>query len=125
MIVRMPFSISTTRTFAAAHALRLYDGSMEPLHGHNWKVRVTVDAPELDSIGVVMDFHVLERMVDEIIRPWHNHNLNEAAAFAKLNPTGEHVALTIGRSLSLPKNVRLSCVEVWETDENRAVYRPV
>ena len=30
---RMPFEITTTRTFAAAHQLRLPDGSLEPLHG--------------------------------------------------------------------------------------------
>jgi hypothetical protein len=36
-----PFQISTTREFAAAHALRVYDGSLEPVHGHNWRVRVT------------------------------------------------------------------------------------
>jgi 6-pyruvoyltetrahydropterin/6-carboxytetrahydropterin synthase len=37
----MPFDITATRTFSAAHQLRLYDGSLEPLHGHNWVVRVT------------------------------------------------------------------------------------
>ena len=120
----MPFFISTTRIFTAAHALKLYDGAMEPLHGHNWRVRVTVESKELDAIGVVMDFHELERLVDAIIRPWQNHNLNESAEFAQLNPTAEHVALTIARGLHLPGEARLSSVEVWETDENRAVYRP-
>ena len=42
----MPFEITTTRTFAAAHQLRLYDGSLEPLHGHNWRVQVTVCAAD-------------------------------------------------------------------------------
>src|SRR4051812_27370017 len=37
----MPFEITTTRTFSAAHQLRLPDGSIEPLHGHNWRVKVT------------------------------------------------------------------------------------
>ena len=53
---------ATTRSFSAAHQLRLYDGSLEPLHGHNWQVKVTVVAAKLDSIGVVMDFHELERV---------------------------------------------------------------
>lgn len=118
------YKISTTRTFAAAHQLRLYDGSLEPLHGHNWRVKVTVAAPRLDSIGVVMDFHELERLIDEIIAPLHNRHLNEVAPFDReLNPSAENVALHVGRSLRLKEPVRLVSVEVWETDTNSAVYR--
>src|SRR5687767_11987855 len=73
----MPFEITTTRRFSAAHQLRLYDGSLEPVHGHNWRVKVTVTAERLDSIGVVMDFHLLERLVDEVVVPMHNRDLNE------------------------------------------------
>ncbi len=121
----MPFEISTVRRFAAAHALRLYDGSMEPVHGHNWRVRVTVAASGLDAIGVVMDFHELERLVDAIVVPWHNRHLNECPPFEKeLNPTAENVAFHVGRALALPKGVTLKGVEVWETDENSAVYLP-
>jgi len=120
----MPFEISTTRTFAAAHQLRLYDGSLEPLHGHNWRVRVTVSAGKLDAIGVVMDFHELERLVDAVLSGLHNAHLNETSVFAAVNPTAENVAAHVARSLRLPGGVRLACVEVWETDENRAVFRP-
>jgi 6-pyruvoyltetrahydropterin/6-carboxytetrahydropterin synthase len=120
----MSFAISTTRHFSAAHQLRLYDGSLEPLHGHNWRVRITVFTPELDPIGVVMDFHELERLVDVIIGPWHNHHLNQMPAFASLNPSAENVAFHIGRSIGLPATVALQSVEVWETDTNSAVYRP-
>jgi 6-pyruvoyltetrahydropterin/6-carboxytetrahydropterin synthase len=119
----MPFAIRTTRTFSAAHQLRLYDGSLEPLHGHNWRVDVTVTAASLDAIGVVMDFHELERLVDQIIQPMHNHHLNDLPAFAKMNPSAENVALGIATSLRLPSNVRLESVQVWETPENSATYR--
>ena len=123
----MPFEITTTRGFAAAHQLRLYDGSLEPLHGHNWRVKVTVSAAKLDAIGVVMDFHELERVVDGIVAPMHNRHLNEVEPFvAGMNPTTENVAFHVGRSVAagLPNGVRLVGVEVWETDENSAVYRP-
>src|SRR5437763_781767 len=98
----MPFSITTIREFAAAHQLRLYDGSMEPLHGHNWRVEVTIGAEKLDAIGVVMDFHELERLVDAIIGDYHNRHLNEVAAFASRNPSAENVAFTIGTTLKVP-----------------------
>ena len=122
----MAFDITATRHFAAAHQLVLYDGSLEPLHGHNWVVRVTVSADKLDAIGVVMDFHVLERVVDEVVRPMHNRHLNELAAFRRRNPSTEHVALHVGEHVAgaLPAGVRLAAVEVWETPENSAVYRP-
>lgn len=124
----MPFEISTTREFSAAHALRLYDNSLEPLHGHNWRVCVTVAADQLDSIGVVMDFHELERLLDSVIKPLHNANLNEVRPFGDraLNPSAENVALHIGRLLSssLPGAVCLIRVEIWETSTNRATYIP-
>jgi 6-pyruvoyltetrahydropterin/6-carboxytetrahydropterin synthase len=120
----MTFAITTTRHFSAAHQLRLYDGSLEPLHGHNWKVKVTAGAAQLDAIGVVMDFHELERMLDAILAPLHNAHLNDTAAFATLNPSAENVAVHIGRSLRLPAGVGLLSVEVWETDENSARYQP-
>jgi 6-pyruvoyltetrahydropterin/6-carboxytetrahydropterin synthase len=120
----MAFELTTTREFAAAHSIRLYDGSWEPLHGHNWRVKVTVEAPKLDPIGVVMDFHELERLVDAIIGPFHNHNLNETPPFNTLSPTTEHVAVHIAQSLQLPPQVRLVSVEVWETATNSVIYKP-
>ncbi len=123
----MTFEITTTREFSAAHQLVLYDGTVEPLHGHNWRVKVTVSARQLDSIGVVMDFHELERLVDAIIGPLHNAHLNDVPAFAVgsggLNPSAENVALHVARSLTWPESVALVSVEVWEMPENSAIYR--
>ena len=120
----MPFEITTTREFAAAHQLRMYDGSLEPLHGHNWRVRVTVGATGLDAIGVVMDFHELDRQVDAILAPLNNRHLNEVEPFVVRNPSTEHVAMHIGVSLRLPEGVQAVSVEVWETSTNSAVWRP-
>ena len=120
----MPFEITTTRHFAAAHQLVLYDGSLEPLHGHNWVVKITVVSAKLDSIGTVMDFHELERRADAVITPMHNRHLNELDPFQNLNPSTENVAHHIAKAIRLPDTVRLLSVEVWETPENSAVYRP-
>src|SRR5687767_3580227 len=115
----MPFEITTTRRFSAAHQLTLYDGSLEPVHGHNWRVKVTVTAARLDPIGVVMDFHLLERLVDEAVVPMHNRHLNDLPAFSDgaLNPSAENVALHVGRTIEprLPRGATLVHVEVWET----------
>jgi len=116
----MRYLITTTRHFSAAHALRLYDQSMEPIHGHNWKIQVTVEAPRLDSIGVVMDFHDLEKQIDALVGPFHNRHLNELDAFQSLNPTAENVAVYVAGNLQLPAGAGLKSVEVWETPDNSA-----
>ena len=118
----MPFIITSKREFSASHQLRLYDGSLEPLHGHNWELQVVVSAKQLDKIGVVMDFHELERLIDAVISPMHNSHLNDLPVFKKLNPSAENVAMTIGKQLKLPKGVKLVSVEVWETRGNSAIY---
>ena len=120
----MSFEISTTGQFSAAHQLELYDGSREQVHGHNWRVRVTVAGQELDRIGVVMDFHALSRRLKAIVAPWQDRNLNDMPAFTQTNPSAENIALVIARALRLPEGVSLCSVEVWETSEDRAVYRP-
>ncbi|HEX8523569.1 MAG TPA: 6-carboxytetrahydropterin synthase [Tepidisphaeraceae bacterium] len=121
----MPFAITAERTFSAAHQLRLYDGSLEALHGHNWRARVTVEATKLDAIGVVMDFHELERLLNQILDPLHNTHLNDHPIFkSELNPSAENVAVFVADRLRLPTQVRLTTVEVWETPQNCAIYRP-
>ena len=120
----MGFEITTKAHFAAAHRLRLGDGSWESLHGHNWTAKITVSAARLDAIGLVMDFHELTRLVEGIILPMRNVNLNDLPQFERENPSAENVALHIGRSLRLPEGITLEAVEVWETPENSAVFRP-
>lgn len=120
----MPFEISTIRVFSASHQLRLYDGSLEPLHGHNWKAKVTVAAQKLDAMGVVMDFHLLEKLVDAVVGPMHNRHLNELQMFEKMNPSAEGVAMRVAEGVVLPAGLRMVSVEVWETAENSAIYRP-
>jgi 6-pyruvoyltetrahydropterin/6-carboxytetrahydropterin synthase len=120
----MGFEISTVRHFSASHQLQLYDGSLEPLHGHNWAVKVTVSAPKLDAIGVVMDFHALERLVDGVVGTMHNRHLNDLEPFSRVNPSAEGVAMQVAAGLHLGADITLKSVEVWETADNSATYRP-
>ncbi len=120
----MPFDITTTRDFSASHQLRFPDGSLEPLHGHNWRVGVTVSAGGLDALGCVMDFHELQRRVNAVVDSMHNAHLNDLPAFAELNPSAENVAGFIGKSVEVPAGVRVERVAVWETPDCRATWRP-
>ena len=121
------YSIRVVRSFAASHQLRLGGGGLEPLHGHNWKVAVTVASDRLDALGCVMDFHELERLTDAVVVPLHNRHLNDVPPFdAELNPSAENVAVHVARSVAagLPAGASVAKVRAWETAGNSAEYRP-
>lgn len=123
------FEISITRTFAAAHAIRLSDGTREPLHGHNWALTVMVASEGLDHMETVMDFHELETLVDAVIAPWQSANLDEQAPFRGergRNSTAEAVAHHAGTTLAtqLPARVRLVYCSVTEAPGCMAIWRP-
>lgn len=120
----MPFDLTISRHFSASHHLRLYDGSVEKHHRHEWEVILTVGAERLDSIGIVIDFHKLERMLDAVLVDFQNRRLNDHPAFAVQNPSAENVAVFISQTLKLPEGVMLRSVEVRETPTNSAIYRP-
>jgi len=61
------FQVSVEETFSAGHALRGYKGKCENVHGHNYRVRVTLEGPQLDSIGLLVDFTRLKQIVREIM----------------------------------------------------------
>lgn len=114
----MQFQATVEREFCAAHALRLPDGSLEPRHGHNWRVWVTVARDGLDELETVMDFHRLEADLDAVLEPWHNADLNEQPIFgeAGYNPSAERVAQVIAEAVrpTLPAGVHLESVSVRE-----------
>lgn len=126
------YQIQVDKVFAASHAIRLPDGSFETLHGHNWPVSVTVQTDQLDDIETVMDFHVLETWLDELLATAHNRHLNEIPPFAApdgtlaVNPTAERVAWWIGMSIAakLPEHVTLVRVSVGEAPGCTAIYLP-
>jgi 6-pyruvoyltetrahydropterin/6-carboxytetrahydropterin synthase len=122
----MRYQATVQREFCAAHALRLPDGSLEPRHGHNWRVWVTVAREELDELETVMDFHQLEAALDGVLAPWHNADLNEQTAFSEgnYNPSAERVAQTIAEALmpSLPAGVALQSVRISEAPGCTATF---
>ncbi|NNM87148.1 MAG: 6-carboxytetrahydropterin synthase [Phycisphaerae bacterium] len=94
------FAIEVSGEFCASHQLRLPDGGLEPLHGHNWQVRVRVGAAQLDGLETVMDFHVLEKALAGIIAAFNHRHLNDIPPFdAGYNPSAERVAQRIAELL--------------------------
>ena len=123
------YEISVDETFAAAHNLRGYKGKCEDLHGHNYKVRVTVAGPELDSVGLLYDFVHLKQVIQGVIRSLDHKYLNELSPFDVLNPSAENIARHIYdesvKKLAKAQNgAGIASITVWETETSAATYRP-
>jgi len=107
--------VSREFRFEAAHRLEEYDGKCEEIHGHSWKVRVTVSAAVGEN-GLAFDFTALEREVEEKVLSELDHSyLNDKIR----PPSAENVALWTWNRLS---HLPLCEVKVWETPECAVVY---
>ena len=113
------YDVTVKTGFAAAHQLRLYDGKYENLHGHNWTAQVTVEADELDPIGVGIDFVKLKAMVEKHLSELDFHNINEE------NPSAENIARWLFFKLKAEVNsnsTRVKRVEICEMEGCGASY---
>ena len=111
--------------FSSAHQLRGYKGKCEALHGHNWRVQVTVSSDKLDDTGMVIDFHDLKKMAAEIISSLDHSFLNDVFPFTEINPSSENIAKWIFDSFKkkLDKDqCNISSVTVWENETASATY---
>lgn len=123
------YEVTVEDEFSAAHFLKLYDGSWERRHGHNWKVSVTARSPKLDSIGVVVDFEKMKPALKKVLSEFHETSFNEHPFFKdeKNNPSTENIARLVYERLktALPAEAGLiTRVSVWETPDAQASYLP-
>ena len=86
------FEVTIEETFAAGHALRNYRGKCENVHGHNYRCQVTLAGAELDSIGLLVDFVELKKVVHAVLDRMDHQWLNEFPPFDVLNPSAENMA---------------------------------
>ena len=110
------FTISVETHFQALHQLTFPDGSKEPLHRHDWLVTADVSSRSLNDMGLVMDFHQLKTMVDNIVAGFEGTRLDENDYFQQNSSSAETIAKYIYEELAavLPKGVELEAVKVFE-----------
>ncbi|MBU0944515.1 MAG: 6-carboxytetrahydropterin synthase QueD [Proteobacteria bacterium] len=119
------YDIFINTHFAGAHHLRDYPGDCEKPHGHNWKIRVTVRAMEVDELGMGIDFKILKKKVNAIVDELDHQDLNELPAFQDVNPSSEHIAAFLFAKLQpelLHDRYSLYSVEVWETENSGLIF---
>ena len=113
-------------TFDSAHHLECYQGDCANLHGHTYKLHVTMKG-KLNNIGMVIDFKDLSRIVKEVVVNRLDHKmLNHILNY---NPTAENMVLWIHDELTEAlqkedlRGVKVTSVVLWETPTSFAEYR--
>lgn len=101
-------------TFDAAHNLIHYKGKCEALHGHTYRLAVTLEG-QRDKEDMVLDFVELKKIVKESVIDKLDHTyLNDTIE----QPTAENIALWVWSQIEEKvkrPNCRLKEVQIWET----------
>lgn len=137
------YGLKTEAAFDSAHFLADYYGKCENLHGHRWRVEVTLEASELQSEGtmrdMVLDFGVFKKAVRELAATLDHTFLVEdgtlkdstiaalesegfALTILPFRTTAENLARYFFDELQ-KQGLPVAEVEVDETPNNRAFYR--
>jgi 6-pyruvoyltetrahydropterin/6-carboxytetrahydropterin synthase len=105
--------------FSAAHRLPLYEGPCFRMHGHNYKIRVTMSGLHDVKTGMVYDFGELQKVVQREVMPSCDHQtLNDIME----NPTAENMIAWIWDKLA-PHVPGLKELRLWENAEYCVIFR--
>ena len=131
------YQASVEEEFAAGHALRGYRGKCENPHGHNYKIRITVEGKALNKIGLLIDFVELKAAMHDTSRKLDHVFMNDVEPFKTDNPSAENIAKFFFEevSASVKESTRkadndwpngslpyVKEVTVWETSTSIATY---
>lgn len=131
------FRVSREIHFCYGHRLLQYDGKCKHLHGHNGKAIISIEADQLDPLGMVMDFSEIKRVVQTWIDTTLDHKmllhkddpvlpalrqLGEPVHVMEVNPTAENIARLI-HDFVASRGYPVTEVQLWETESCYATYR--
>lgn len=130
------FRVTREIKFCYGHRLLNYEGKCRYLHGHNGRAVISIEAEELDELGMVMDFSEIKNVVSTWIDETLDHRMilhrddpilptlqqfGEPVHIVDVNPTAENIAKLIydfARDHGFP----VCEVRLWETDSCFATY---
>ena len=139
-----PIRLTKEFSFDAAHALVNYDGKCRHIHGHSYRLLITIQGAPSDNIddpknGMVMDFGLLKTIVNQKIIDIYDHALllrTDAPLAAELQaayqnvlslpfqPTCEQLCLHFADLLThaFPKTFKLFSIRLYETPTSYAEW---
>ena len=115
----MEMLLSVDFNFSSAHHLPFYDGPCKRLHGHNYKLRVTLTGRPSPKDGMIRDFDEINRKVwESVLVDCDHHCLNDIME----NPTAENMVVWMWPRLeAIIQGLRE--IQLWETPEYCVTYR--
>jgi 6-pyruvoyltetrahydropterin/6-carboxytetrahydropterin synthase len=121
------FHLTVEKSFAAAHQLHAHKGKCKNLHGHTFKVRVTVAGESLDpEQGFLVDFGDIKKELNAILEEFDHKNLNDLSCFQGRPTTSEAIAqviYSIMKKNMMKENIAsLSSVTVYESESAWVTY---
>ncbi len=115
----MEMTLSVDFHFSSAHRLPYYDGPCFRLHGHNYKLTVTITGRPSPKDGMIRDFELVRKKVwDAVLEKCDHHNLNDLMD----NPTAENLIAWMWERLD-PQLEGLKELALWETPEYCVNYK--
>lgn len=106
----MKTSVTRIFTFEAAHQLHWHSGKCKRLHGHSYRLEVTVEG-DIGPNGVIVDFADIQAVVARTVIQRYDHSyLNDLIP----NPTAELLAQDIWNLLQ-ENQLSISRIRLWET----------
>jgi len=109
----MRTSVTRSFTFEAAHQLPWHAGACQRLHGHWYRLEVTVEGP-LNEHGIVTDFADVAAVVErEVIARFDHQYLNDLLD----NPTAELIAQDAWKRIEAA-GLAVSRIRLWETADS-------
>lgn len=139
-----PRLVTCTRrlSWSSAHRVMRHESKCAHLHGHNYQAEITCTAPELDSVGRVIDFGVIKERVGAWIDTHWDHggiyhegdheilqlsrSMGWKVAILPDNPTAEVLARVLmdrAQKLLADAGIRVCRVMVEETDNCSATVK--
>ena len=119
------YEITVTSHFSGAHRLRYLHGKCEELHGHNWKVEISVVSNRLGKEGVVIDFGILKQKLEKVLKLFDHTYLNDLLFFSGIEPSSENIAKYIFDKMKRELkgyHANLKRVTAWELETACATY---
>lgn len=139
--------ITREHVIAAAHRLYDYEGRCERLHGHNYRICVTLSAPQCNRLGMVADFaDIKATLFGALDAAWDHRTLlytkdplcarlaaildDGSLCAVPFNPTAENMATWLGevffpavlRDSHMPQDLVIEAVVVHETEGSAACW---
>lgn len=103
-------------TFDSAHKLNNYIGKCANLHGHTYKLHVSIKGPIRDN-GLVFDFGDIKECVKIMILDQLDHRfLNDIIE----QPSAENISVWIWNELK--EKLPLYEIKLWETPTSYVIY---